>query len=244
MTNNNYDNEDFFEKYSEMSRSRLGLSGAGEWPTLEKIMPDLKGKDFLDLGCGYGWHCFYAAEHGANKIVGVDLSKKMLEVANKKNTSKKIEFINADISNIEFPENSFDIVFSSLTFHYLESYEEMILNIKKYLKPEGQLIFSVEHPIFTAQGTQDWNYDERGEIKDFPVDNYFYEGKRDAIFLGEHVTKYHRTLTTYLEDLLKNDFKVEHIIEPMPPQSMMDEPGMKDEMRRPMMLIISAKNSK
>ena len=37
----------------------------------------------------------------------------------------------------------------------------------------------------------------------FPVDNYYYEGDRDAIFLGEHVTKYHRTLTTYLETLLK-----------------------------------------
>ena len=78
------------------------------------------------------------------------------------------------------------------------------------------------------------------EILHFPVDHYYYEGKRDAVFLGEHVTKYHRTLTTYLQILLQNGFSILDVIEPMPPEDMMDLPGMKDEMRRPMMLLISA----
>lgn len=102
-------------------------------------------------------------------------------------------------------------------------------------------MFSVEHPVFTSYGTQDWYYDDEGNIMHFPVDRYYYEGKRDAIFLGEKVTKYHRTLTTYLNTLLVNDFVIEHIIEPQPPQDMMDLPGMKDEMRRPMMLLVSAR---
>ena len=75
----------------------------------------------------------------------------------------------------------------------------------------------------------------------FPVDNYYYEGKRDAVFLGEQVIKYHRTLTTYIETLLTNGLTITHVIEPLPPKHMMDIPGMKDEMRRPMMLLISAK---
>ena len=66
------------------------------------------------------------------------------------------------------------------------------------------------------------------------------EGAEDAVFLGEHVTKYHRTLTTYLQILLQNGFSILDVIEPMPPEDMMDLPGMKDEMRRPMMLLISA----
>lgn len=53
----------------------------------------------------------------------------------------------------------------------------------------------MEHPVFTSQGTQDWWYDEKVEILHFPVDNYYYEGPRQANFLGEQVTKYHRTLT-------------------------------------------------
>ena len=71
--------------------------------------------------------------------------------------------------------------------------------------------------------------------------NYYYEGKRDALFLGEKVTKYHRTLTTYLNTLLACGFEITNIIEPMPPQDMLDMPGMRDEMRRPMMLIVAAR---
>jgi len=56
--------------------------------------------------------------------------------------------------------------------------------------------------------------------------------------------KYHKTLTTYLDGLLTNGFRLDRVVEPMPPKSMMDIPGMKDEMRRPMMLIISATNTK
>lgn len=110
-----------------------------------------------------------------------------------------------------------------------------------WLKSGGNLVFSVEHPIFTANGNQDWYYDENGNIKHFPVDNYFYEGKRKAIFLKEPVIKYHRTLTTYLNTLLENDFELQHIIEPQPPKEMMNLLGMKDEMRRPMMLLIAAR---
>ena len=60
------------------------------------------------------------------------------------------------------------------------------------------------------------------------------------MFLGEKVTKYHRTLTTYLNTLLSNGFIINQIVEPQPPENMMDIPGMQDEMRRPMMLIVSA----
>ena len=70
------------------------------------------------------------------------------------------------------------------------------------------------------------------------MDNYYYEGQRDAVFLGEHVVKYHRTLTTYLETLLRLGFRLEHVIEPKPPKELMHLDGMEDEMRRPMMLLI------
>ena len=96
----------------------------------------------------------------------------------------------------------------------------------------------MEHPVFTSYGTQDWYYDEDGEILHFPVDHYYDEGKREAVFLGETVVKYHRTLTTYLNTVLQNEIR--HIVEPQPPDSMLGLPGMQDEMRRPMMLLVSA----
>ena len=73
------------------------------------------------------------------------------------------------------------------------------------------------------------------------MDRYYYEGPRQAVFLGEKVTKYHKTLTTYLDGLLQAGFSIERVVEPQPPEEMRDQPGMKDEMRRPMMLIIAAR---
>ena len=105
-------------------------------------------------------------------------------------------------------------------------------------------MFSAEHPVFTAFGSQDWYYDENGGILHWPVDRYFEEGKREAVFLGEVMTKYHRTLTAYIRGLLENGFALTGFTEPMPPEGMMGLPGMKDELRRPMMLLISAQSVK
>ena len=243
MKENKYDDEEFFKKYSEMYRSQKGLDGAGEWLELQKILPDFHQKKVLDLGCGYGWHCQYAAKQGASDILGVDISLKMLEVAKQKNNHPTIQYQCVAIEDLTLAKESFDIVLSSLALHYIKDFESLVKNISMWLTKEGEFVFSVEHPVFTSYGTQDWYYDENGNILHFPVDNYYYEGKREAMFLGEKVIKYHRTLTTYLETLLKNGFMIQHIIEPQPPASMMDIAGMKDEMRRPMMLLVSAKKT-
>lgn len=244
MKENPYDNELFFEKYSQMPRSVQGLSAAGEWETLRSLLPDFRGKRLLDLGCGYGWHCAYAMEHGAFSAAGVDISKRMLEVAREK-TKKwtQVEYYCCAMEDIDFPAESFDIALSSLALHYVENFAPLVHKIYSVLKPGGTFIFSAEHPVFTAYGSQDWYYDEDGNILHFPVDNYYYEGKRTAIFLGEKVTKYHRTLTTYLNTLLSAGFILENVTEPQPPEHMMDIPGMKDEMRRPMMLIVKCRKS-
>lgn len=240
MKENRYDDAEFFKKYSEMTRSRLGLAGAGEWAELEKILPDFEGRTLLDLGCGYGWHCKYAAEHGASRIVGIDISHKMLDTARSINSHDCIQYCQSAMEDLDFAPGSFDIVFSSLAFHYIQDFSSLVSHISQWLRKGGDFVFSVEHPVFTAQGSQNWYCDKEGNILHFPVDNYYYEGKREAIFLDEKVVKYHRTLTTYLETLLQNGFEIRHVIEPQPPENMMDIPGMKDEMRRPMMLLIGA----
>ncbi|MGE5400755.1 MAG: SAM-dependent methyltransferase, partial [Ignavibacteriales bacterium] len=75
----------------------------------------------------------------------------------------------------------------------------------------------------------------------WPVDNYFIEGSREAVFLGQKITKYHRTLTTYINSLISNGFIIKKVIEPLPSQEMLKKnEAMREEFRRPMMLIISA----
>ncbi|AEV66897.1 class I SAM-dependent methyltransferase [Acetivibrio clariflavus] len=242
MNQNKYDDDVFFNKYSNMNRSKNGLEGAGEWHELKKMMPNFKDKRVLDLGCGFGWHCRYAVENGAKSVIGIDISQKMLSEAKNKTKYGNIEYICMPIEDIDFPEESFEVVISSLALHYIKSFEDVLDRVYKCLSRGGDFVFSIEHPIFTAQGPQDWYYDDKGNILHWPVDHYFTEGIRNAKFLGEEVIKYHRTLTTYLNSLIKIGFEITGVVEPEPEENMLNTvPGMLDELRRPMMLLVSAR---
>ncbi len=241
MKENKYDDERFFKQYSRMDRSIKGLSGAGEWHVLQKMLPGFNGKHVLDLGCGFGWHCQYAAERGTIQVVGVDISEKMLEVASNMNHYPFVEYKQMAVEDYDFQPDTFDVVISSLTFHYLESFDDICKKVNLCLTKGGSFIFSVEHPVFTAYGSQDWYYDTEGNRLHWPVDRYFYECKRKAVFLGEEVQKYHKTLTTYINGLLQNGFEIRELIEPEPDKIALETiPEMTDELRRPMMLLISA----
>lgn len=241
MKENQYDQEDFFEKYSQFPRSVAGLQAAGEWHELRKLIPDFVNKRVLDIGCGFGWHCIYAAEQGATSVLGIDLSQKMLAVAKEKTDFDNVTYQQLAMEDMDFPPESFDVVISSLAVHYTPNFREVCEQVYQSLTDGGTFIFSVEHPVFTAEGQQDWIYNETGEAEFWPVDHYFTEGKREANFLGSKVTKYHRTLTTYLNTLLTPGFKIQAVVEPEPePRLLESVPGMKDELRRPMMLLVKA----
>ena len=237
---NIYDDESFFRSYSRMDRSRGGLSAAGEWHQLGPLFPELAGKHVLDLGCGYGWHCRYAAEQGAADVLGIDLSEKMIREARKRNPGDNITYRVCGIDTYEYPEEAFDLAVSNLALHYIEDLEAVYRNVHKTLKPSGTFLFNIEHPVFTAGVREDWIYGDDGTPRYWPVDNYYYPGERSTHFLGHTVRKQHHTLTQILMGLLRNGFRLEVVEEVMPSPEMLDLPGMKDEMRRPMMLLVKA----
>ena len=241
MKQNKYDDPNFFSAYEQMPRSVKGLEGAGEWHILEKLMPELKDKNVLDLGCGFGWHCRYAREQQANSVTGVDISTKMIQRANEMTNDRLISYVIAPIEDINFSNAQFDVVISSLVFHYIESFNTICEKVYDCLAPGGSFVFSVEHPIFTSRNEQDWYYDDQGKRLHWPVDNYQSEGVRETIFLNEQVTKHHRTISTYVNDLINTGFIIRAVKESVPSDEMIKSiPGMKDETRRPMFLMISA----
>ena len=241
MKQNKYDDENFFSAYEKMPRSINGLEGAGEWHVLKALLPELRDKSILDLGCGFGWHCRYAREQQARAVIGVDISEKMLRKAREKTDDPLISYIRMPIEDINFSDEQFDVVISSLAFHYVKSFEGICKKVYECLKPGGSFVFSVEHPIFTARDEQDWYYDVKGNRLHWAVDNYQSEGIRETTFLTENVIKYHRTFSTYLNDLIDAGFTIKAVKEPEPSEEMLESiPEMKDELRRPMFLIISA----
>lgn len=237
---NEYDNERFFEEYGKMARSKGGLSAAGEWHMLKPLFPPLEGKTVLDLGCGYGWHCAYAAEQGAVKVLGIDLSHKMIDEAKRRNSNDKTEYRVCGIEEYEYPDGAWDCAVSNLALHYIENLDGVFQKVHKTLKPGGVFLFNIEHPVFTAGVGQDWIYDGDGRPKYWPVDDYYKSGERVTHFLGCEVVKQHHTMTQILMGLLNNGFELKEVREVEPPEEMMDIPGMRDELRRPMMLLVKA----
>ena len=121
--NSIYDDEQFFQEYAKMDRSQKGLQAAGEWHQLQLLFPGLEGKDVLDLGCGYGWHCEYAAKQKARKILGIDQSYQMISEARKKHTANNIDYRVCDLCSYEYPKDTWDLVVSNLVLHYVKDLE-------------------------------------------------------------------------------------------------------------------------
>lgn len=241
MKQNKYDDSGFFANYSQMSRSIGGLNAAGEWPAFRALLPELRDKKVLDLGCGFGWHCRYAREQQARSVIGVDLSENMLERARAKTNDSGIEYRRLAIEDIDFTAGEFDVVISSLALHYTEHFDIVCQKVHHCLVPGGTFVLSVEHPVFTALAAQDWYYGPEGEKLHWPVDDYHNEGPRQARFLDNDVVKYHRTLATHVNALIESGFRIEKLSELQPTQEMLAEnPGMRDEIRRPIFLLIAA----
>lgn len=231
---NHYDNPEFFAAYAQMSRSQQGLVGAGEWRQLEPMFPNMTGKNVLDLGCGYGWHCKYAADHGAKSVLGIDRSELMIAEAMKRNASDNITYRVCSLQDYDYPTAAFDLVVSNLVLHYVEDLNATYHRIRKTLRPGGVFLMNIEHPTFTAGMNQQFAADGT-----WPVDNYYYPGQRQTDFLGHTIIKYHHTLTQILGGLLSAGFRIEAVEEAMPPEEW--RAVMPDEMRRPMMLLVKAK---
>lgn len=237
---NQYDDEHFFTEYSKMARSKDGLKSSGEWHQFKMLFPDLKDKTVLDLGCGYGWHSKYAVTNGAKEVLGIDQSYKMIEEAKKRNFDNKITYKVSNLEEYDYPVDTYDLVISNLVLHYIEDLDTIYEKVYRTLKQEGVFLFNIEHPSFTSGVNEEFIYDEDGKAKYWPIDNYFYPGLRKTNFLGCEVNKYHHTLTQILMGLINAGFKLDAVIEAMPSEEMRDLPSMKDEMRRPMMLLVKA----
>jgi len=243
---NIYDNEVFFEGYKELRDSEINANNLFEIPALFSLLPDLKGKQILDLGCGFGEHCVKFVELGAEKVVGIDISQKMLEIAEKENNNPKISYLNMAMEDIDGLNEKFDIVVSSLAMHYIEDYFGVAKNVYNLLENDGLFVFSQEHPLTTSfVSGKRWTKDEKGNKIYLNLANYGVEGERDVSWFVDGVKKYHRTFSTVINTLIDNHFVIEKVLEPLPNENLLNKyPQLECLFHKPDFLLISAKKSK
>ncbi|MBD2796206.1 class I SAM-dependent methyltransferase [Xenorhabdus sp. 18] len=131
--------------------------------TIFDMAGDVRGKSILDLACGYGYFGRELRQRGASKVVGVDISEKMIELARAKSEQygDDLEFHVQNVCDMK-SFGKFDIVIAAWLFNYAESPEDleiMFQVIADHLKPDGKLVSYTTSPDFQLKMG---NYDAYG----------------------------------------------------------------------------------
>ncbi|MDP8101996.1 class I SAM-dependent methyltransferase [Phocoenobacter atlanticus] len=243
-----YDKSVFFERYQQLRTNPMSLNEVVEKPTMFSLLPNLKNKRILDLGCGTGEHLHYYLRQGANYVSGVDLSQSMLNQAQQNFAKNKINPTAYKLHCLameqlkQLDEGNFDLITSSFAFHYIENFPQLLQDIKTKLNLKGSLIFSQEHPIVTAhkQGNR-WEKNMDNLQIAYRLNHYRDEGERERNWFKQPFKTYHRTIATILNQLIQTGFEIEQIEEPM----LIDQPQwhneFKDLTHRPPLLFVKAK---
>ena len=245
MSNQNiYDNETFFEGYSELRNREINANNMLEQPAMKEMLPELTNKAVLDLGCGCGTNCIEFIKSGASSVTGVDISEKMLSVAQEEAQHENIEYINMSMTDISTLNKKFDLVYSSLAFHYIKDFEKLCKDRYDLLNENGILLFSQEHPLITAtvDGNGHYNKDENGRKVSYTFSNYNESGERYVHWYVDGVRKYHRTFGDTINALAKAGFRIDEVCEPQPKDWAMKKwPALYDEFIKPSFLIVKAR---
>jgi SAM-dependent methyltransferase len=237
---NIYDDPEFQAGYRRLSRSERGLAGAPEWPTVKTLLPDLTGRDVVDLGCGYGAFARWAAAQGVGSVDAFDLSESMLRRADElTGPSPVVSYRRADLDALRLPAASYDVAYSALVLHYLTDLPRFVGMVHAALRPGGTFVFTCEHPVFTAPTDVAWiEHDGR---RTWPLDRYGEEGERVRDWLAPGVRKQHRTLGTLLNTLLDVGFALRRVEESVPSdQQIAADADLAEERDRPMFLMVAA----
>ena len=209
-----------------------------------KYMPDVFGKRILEIGCGYGRNCRYFAENGAVKVLGTDISGKMLQTAKRKSLGQPIEYRLLEPENTVETEEKFDMIYSSFVFHSVKHFDKFIAELKDLLHKGGILLFSQKHPITTAtiDRKSGWNYNEWGKEISYTFSNYHQSGRRGSgLFIDDEII-YHRTMGEIITTLGQNGFCIEISDETKPSPFLLKQyPKLEREMLKPAFLIIRAR---
>ncbi|KAM9979092.1 hypothetical protein ACTFIZ_000424 [Dictyostelium cf. discoideum] len=227
MPQNEYDKNDtllnnFLDRKTTLEKETL-LYSKIPWEIV-------KNGNVIDFGCGNGWFCREMIKKGSNQIIGVDISEKLINKArelNEENNNEKLKYYITDLDNFQLNEppfnsliGSFDFSFSSYLTHYLSDLESFFKKVYNLLKSNNgsSFIFFTEHPMRTSTKCIENKFinhkfegDENSRMV-WPISNYSEQGKRITNWAGSKgIIKYHYTIETYVNTLIKVGFKIDYL---------------------------------
>jgi ubiquinone/menaquinone biosynthesis C-methylase UbiE len=198
-----------------------------EKPAMQVELPDVRGWDVLSLGCGSGVDTQHLKDKGAKRAVGIDLTPELIEIAKRDNP--QCEFHVMDMETLDFADESFGLVYSSLAIHYLiGGHEKALKEAYRVMKPGGILLFSDGHPVgsaFEAIEDSDIVEDRRlGIVKD--------KIKQTERVIGDYLTSrvntseswpieyWHQPLSLTINQIIGAGFMLDKVVEFKPTEEM------------------------
>jgi SAM-dependent methyltransferase len=199
----------------------LITAGSGPHETavdcLLRLVPPLAGKDVLDIACGQGLATRALAQAGAGRVVGVDSSEHMVELARRHGPGHNsvVSYVQDDAEALtSLDDATFDGATCQLGLMDILNLGAAVSAVHRVLRPGGWFVFVIGHPCFMVPGA-DVIADSAGRPR-VSITGYFDErfwrsanpnGVRRA---GNH----HRMLSTYLNTLARSDFLLDLAEEP------------------------------
>ncbi len=196
-TKNTYN--DFATQYAAMIDNDDILGPELVIPKLLEFASPVDGLRVLDAGCGEGRISRALHDLGA-KVVGIDVSQNLIDMAVERREGREIEYSCLDLSDTPPTEyrNTFDMVVSNLVIDDVPDHIGFIDTICKMSKGNTRIVLSKNNPYSAVI---------RGK-----VDNYFdsghsveYAGMASA---GVEVFYYHRTLAEYVNEFSAHGFRL------------------------------------
>ena len=125
------------------------------------LLPDLAGKQVLDVACGTGrWFSLLAAR-SAGQLIGADISRAMLRIANTKlNLSQAL--IQADCTAIPLQEGGIDFAICSFAAGHIRNLDGFAAECSRVLRAGAELFLTDLHPDAYSAGWRTGFRDHRG----------------------------------------------------------------------------------
>ncbi|MEE1743375.1 class I SAM-dependent methyltransferase [Streptomyces sp. JV184] len=205
-------------------------------PVLLRLLGNVRGRRFLDAGCGDGYFSRMLAERGA-QVVGVEPTDGMSAFAREKEAElgQGITYVQADLTRLPDLGASFDAVVCSMVLMAIPDWKPAMRACVESVRPGGLFVFALVHPAFE----QLWGtWQEHGEYR---VQRYLEEYE----IVGPAASDFHRPISAYLNELTSLGCRLREFAEPGLDPAVAAEaepatPGVDSYVHLPNFLIVSS----
>lgn len=222
-------------------------------PAFLAMLPSISALHGLDIGCGEGGNTRQLARRGAS-MVAMDLAPTFIRHARQAERDEPlgIRYVHADAASMPFADGMFDFATAFMSLMDMPDQTLVLAEAHRVLRPGGFLQFSILHPCFVPPHRRVLRNAD-GAVRAIEVGGYFddIDGRVDRWWFGPvppdersrippfQEPRFHRTLSTWLNLVVRTGFVLEHLGEPRADaMTAQEEPRVADTRAAPLFLHV------